>query len=150
MLIYFYIEQEYGNSVEALREFSFVTVCLRLVLATLCGGLIGYGRTKKNRAAGLRTYMLTSAGAALAVLISLYEFSMLEGPWASVVAEVGQRYDVSRVAAQVSRGAGHQRHQLFSRWFHHQRRPPAGLRLDDCNRSVRVGLHGHRRRSGIL
>ena len=104
MLIYFYIGQEYGNSVEALREFSFGTVCLRLVLATLCGGLIGYGRTKKNRAAGLRTYMLTSAGAALAVLISLYEFSMLEGPWASVAAEVGLHYDVSRVAAQVISG----------------------------------------------
>ena len=83
---------------ENLRQFSFGTAVLRLVLALACGGAIGYGRSKKARAAGLRTYMLISLGAAMAVLLALYEYQMLTGQWAAVTAEVGQKFDASRLA----------------------------------------------------
>lgn len=93
-------------AMEYLRAFSFGTVVLRLVLAMLCGGVIGYGRSQKARAAGLRTYMLISVGAALSVLLTLYEYEMLTGPWADVVAQVGQKFDASRLASQVVTGIG--------------------------------------------
>ena len=70
--------------VEYLRDFNFPSVTLRLLLAVISGGVIGYGRSKKKRNAGLRTYMLVSVGAALTMLISLYEYRMLQTQWAWV------------------------------------------------------------------
>ena len=46
-----------------LRELNIVTMMLRILLAVLCGGLIGLERERKNRPAGFRTYMLTALGA---------------------------------------------------------------------------------------
>ena len=89
-----------------LKEFNFASVVVRLLLAMTSGALIGYGREKKERNAGLRTYMLISIGAALTVLISFYEYHMLEGAWASVVEEVGLKFDGTRFAAQVLAGIG--------------------------------------------
>lgn len=43
-------------------------VSLRLVLAALLGGLLGYERETHGKAAGLRTHMLVSTGSALFVL----------------------------------------------------------------------------------
>ncbi|HEY0858553.1 MAG TPA: MgtC/SapB family protein [Albitalea sp.] len=42
---------------------------LRLLLAALLGGLIGWERESKGKAAGLRTHMLVALGAALFVLV---------------------------------------------------------------------------------
>lgn len=89
-----------------LRDFTFTTVILRLLLAFLCGTVIGYGRTRKHRSAGLRTFILTSIGAALTVLLATYEYKMLCGPWADVVQEVGLKFDGSRYSAQVISGIG--------------------------------------------
>ena len=89
-----------------LKEFNFISVVVRLFLAMTSGALIGYGREKKERNAGLRTYMLISIGAALTLLISDYEFEMLSGGWASIVAEVGQKFDSTRFAASVVAGIG--------------------------------------------
>ncbi|HEX5538698.1 MAG TPA: MgtC/SapB family protein, partial [Methylophilaceae bacterium] len=44
-------------------------IILRLLLAAALGGLLGYDREKKGKAAGLRTHMLVALGAALFVLI---------------------------------------------------------------------------------
>ncbi len=52
---------------ERLRDFTFGAMVLRLALAMLCGGVIGYGRSRKERPAGLRTYMLVCLGAAAAL-----------------------------------------------------------------------------------
>ena len=93
-------------SIGSLRQFSFATAVLRLLLATVCGGAVGFGRSKKARAAGLRTYMLISIGAAMSVLLTLYEYSMLTGPWADAVEEVGLKFDASRLGAQVITGIG--------------------------------------------
>lgn len=89
-----------------LHEFHFATVLFRLLLAMLAGGIIGYGRAKKKRAAGFRTYMLASIGAALAIMLSMYEYEMMKGLWAPIVAEVGEKFDASRYAATVISGIG--------------------------------------------
>lgn len=48
-----------------------VRVSLRLLLAAFLGGVLGYEREYKGKAAGLRTHMLVSLGAALFVLVPL-------------------------------------------------------------------------------
>ena len=45
------------------------TITLRLTLAAVLGGLLGYEREQKGKAAGVRTHMLVSMGSALFVLI---------------------------------------------------------------------------------
>ena len=44
-------------------------VTLRLVVAALLGGVLGYERETKGKSAGLRTHMLVSLGAALFALV---------------------------------------------------------------------------------
>ena len=44
-------------------------VILRLVLAALLGGLLGWQRESHGKAAGIRTHMLVSMGAALIVMV---------------------------------------------------------------------------------
>ena len=91
---------------DPLRQFTFGSLVLRLLLALASGGVIGYGRSKKNCAAGLRTYMLISLGAALSIAITLYEYQMLHSAWAETVAVVGEKFDASRLAAQAVTGIG--------------------------------------------
>lgn len=43
-------------------------ISLRLLMAVLLGGLIGYEREQRRKSAGLRTHMLVSLGAAVFVL----------------------------------------------------------------------------------
>lgn len=45
---------------------------MRLALAAVLGGMIGYEREKKERTAGLKTHILVSVGSALFVLAPLY------------------------------------------------------------------------------
>ena len=44
-------------------------IVLRLVLAALLGGILGYERERQGKAAGVRTHMLVALGAALFVLV---------------------------------------------------------------------------------
>lgn len=44
-------------------------IIVRLLLAALLGGLLGYEREQKGKSAGLKTHMLVALGAALFVLI---------------------------------------------------------------------------------
>lgn len=89
-----------------LREFYFGSIIVRLMLAIVCGGVIGYGRSRKARAAGFRTYMLISVGAAMSVLISMYEYQMMLGAWSDTVEEVGMKFDAGRLVAQAVTGIG--------------------------------------------
>ena len=84
------------QALNPLREFTFLSVLFRLLLAMTAGGVIGYGRSRKERTAGFRTYMIISLGAAMAVLITLY-LCELE-PW--------EKFDASRLASQVITGIG--------------------------------------------
>ena len=89
-----------------LREMNFVSVMFRLILAMVCGGMIGLERGRKRRPAGFRTYMLVCLGAALTMLLSQYEFAMVMGPWKDIAVELGMKTDVSRFGAQVINGVG--------------------------------------------
>jgi len=92
--------------IEYLREFNLVSVMFRLVLALAAGALTGFGRAIKKQNAGLRTYMLTSVGAALTVLISMYEYAMLTGAWSVFIETSELKFDVVRIAAKVVTGVG--------------------------------------------
>jgi putative Mg2+ transporter-C (MgtC) family protein len=66
---------------------------LRFLLAAALGAGIGYQRERAGKAAGLRTHILVSSGAALFTLVSIYGFG-------------GAEVDISRVAAGVVLGIG--------------------------------------------
>lgn len=68
---------------------------LRLLAATVLGGVIGFEREFMNRAAGLRTHVMVSIGAALFTILSIYYFTNENGP-----------RDSARVAAQIVSGIG--------------------------------------------
>ena len=91
---------------ETLNSFNLVSVAVRLLLAMVSGGLIGYGRSRKERSAGFRTYMLISIGAALTILISIYENDMLNSLWSELAASGNAKFDGTRFAAQVLAGIG--------------------------------------------
>lgn len=67
-------------------------IAVRLLLATILGGAIGYERERKRKAAGLRTLMLVSLGSALFVLVAQQ--------WG------GDSPDVSRVIQGIVAGVG--------------------------------------------
>ncbi len=58
----------------AIREVTYLAVALRIFSAVLIGGLLGLERGLKNRAAGLRTYMLVCVGACIIMLTNQYIF----------------------------------------------------------------------------
>ena len=56
----------------AIREVTYLAVVLRIFAAVIIGGLLGLERGLKNRAAGLRTYMLVCVGACIIMLTNQY------------------------------------------------------------------------------
>ena len=72
---------------------------IRITLAALCGGIIGYEREKRLKNAGIRTHILVSMSAALMMVISKYGFN-------DVLSNVGIGIDASRVAASVVSAIG--------------------------------------------
>ena len=97
---YFYYSLSY------FRELNIYSMVLRILLAMLVGGLIGFEREKKGRPAGFRTYMLVAIGAASTVMLSQYYDLLFTGPWAEIAARMGIKTDVSRFGAQVINGVG--------------------------------------------
>lgn len=75
---------------------------LRVLAATLCGGLIGYERTKRLKEAGIRTHCLVACASALFMIISKYAFADLSVGGAFMEGVSGA--DPARVAAQVVSG----------------------------------------------
>lgn len=69
-------------------------IILKLVLALLCGGLLGLERGLKKRPAGFRTYMLVCLGSALVVMTNTYMIDLFHTG------------DPGRMAAQVVSGIG--------------------------------------------
>lgn len=55
-----------------LHEITYGSVFLRLLLAVIIGGILGWERGRKNRPAGLRTYMLVCLGAAVVMMTNQY------------------------------------------------------------------------------
>ncbi|MEG0592756.1 MAG: MgtC/SapB family protein, partial [Coprobacillus sp.] len=47
---------------------------LRIIVAAICGCLIGYERSSRNKEAGIRTHAIIALGAALIMVVSKYGF----------------------------------------------------------------------------
>ena len=76
-----------------------VDIVVRLVVAAVLGGAIGFERERNSWAAGLRTHMLVCVGACLVTIVSAFGF-------ADALGEKNVVLDPSRVAAQVVSGIG--------------------------------------------
>ncbi len=74
-----------------------VETLLRLVLAGVLGGVIGYEREHTNRPAGFRTHILVCVGAALVMVTSEFIFDIYGGK---------VNLDPARLGAQVISGIG--------------------------------------------
>lgn len=57
---------------ETLREITYLSIVLRIIAAFFLGGLLGWEREIKKRAAGLRTYMLVCVGSCMIMLTNQY------------------------------------------------------------------------------
>lgn len=77
-----------------LREVTYLAVAIRILTAVIIGGLLGLERELKNRAAGLRTYMLVCLGSCVVMLINQY------------TTQVFGTGDPVRLGAQVISGIG--------------------------------------------
>ncbi len=78
---------------------SYLDISIRLLLAAILGGLIGYEREQSNHFAGFRTHILVSVGSTLLMLISIYGFT-------DFINYENINFDPSRIAAQVVTGIG--------------------------------------------
>lgn len=79
---------------EILQELNYISVTVRLVLALICGGILGLERGAKKRPAGFRTYMLVCMGSALVMITSQY------------IMNVYGSSDPARMGSQVISGIG--------------------------------------------
>lgn len=78
---------------------------LRIVLASICGVLIGFERSKRLKEAGVRTHCMVACGAALMMIVSKYGFADL-AQGAGVFLYGTKGADASRIASQVVSGVG--------------------------------------------
>lgn len=67
---------------------------IRMLVAALVGGVIGYERELRGKVAGIRTHLLVALGACLFMIISQYGFTGAD------------KFDAARVAASVVGGLG--------------------------------------------
>jgi putative Mg2+ transporter-C (MgtC) family protein len=87
--------------VAAIPELEWPHVLLRLAIAALLGGAIGFERELRERQAGLRTHLVVALGSALFTLVSAYGFHAFLVDGGSIV-----RADPTRIAAQIVSGIG--------------------------------------------
>lgn len=80
---------------DSLRDVTTASITIRMLLAVLCGGIIGLERTYKRRPAGFRTHILICLGAAITTLTSQYLYLNLH-----------LYTDMARLGAQVVAGIG--------------------------------------------
>ena len=81
------------HSLDFLRGMDMLSVTVRVLLALVCGGMIGIERSEKRRPAGFRTHILICLGAAMTTATSQYVYVVL-----------GLYSDVARLGAQVIAG----------------------------------------------
>ena len=80
---------------DGLRDMTLDAIFARMLLAVLCGGLIGMEREFKRRPAGFRTHILICLGAAMTTLTSQYLYLSMH-----------YYTDMARLGAQVVAGIG--------------------------------------------
>ncbi len=84
--------------IEFFSGYSTIVLVIRIVLAGVCGGIIGVERTLRQKDAGFRTHIVVAMGAALMIIISKYGFFDLVG------LDDTLRIDASRVASNIITG----------------------------------------------
>ena len=82
------------DHIVAIREVTYLAVILRIVVSVILGGILGMEREMKNRAAGLRTYVLVCLGACIVMMTNQYIYQAF------------QTGDPVRLGAQVVSGIG--------------------------------------------
>ena len=82
------------NCFDVIEEFNTLSVVIRLVLATIFGGIIGIEREQKKHSAGFRTFTLVCLGSALGTIANIYLYNVTGSA------------DTSRIAAGVVSGIG--------------------------------------------
>ena len=87
--------QEFLNYLRFADGFHMWGAVARMLLAVICGGIIGLERERKRRPAGFRTHILICLGASLTMLTSQY-----------VYLELKLFTDLARLGAQVIAGIG--------------------------------------------
>jgi len=87
-----------------LFEVQYLYYIVRIIVAGLCGGLIGYERTVRSKGAGIRTHCVVACAAALMMIISKYAFTDVITQ--SVLLGADVRLDPSRVASTIVSGVG--------------------------------------------
>ena len=80
---------------DGLRDVTVLSITVRMVLAVICGGIIGIEREYKRRPAGFRTHILICLGATMTTLTSQFLY-------------LNMHYytDMARLGAQVVAGMG--------------------------------------------
>ena len=76
-----------------------LVLLIRILLAGICGAVIGYERKNRMKEAGIRTHMIVALGASLIMIVSKYGFD-------DVLGNAGIALDPSRIAAQIVTGVG--------------------------------------------
>ena len=82
------------NDIFVIRDID-IAMIIRVTLALVLGGVVGFERERGDRPAGLRTHMLVVAGAACFSMASIYGFDLQT-----------KEADLARVAANVVSGVG--------------------------------------------
>ncbi len=78
----------------------------RMLLAVVCGTMIGMEREFYHKSAGLRTHILVTFGAAVFTMVSLSDFFTGLPVTPHILSSVGKGNDPARVAAQIVSGIG--------------------------------------------
>lgn len=92
---------------EFTNELPLYEIILRIVIAIIIGGVIGYERGHQNRPAGFRTHILVCLGAAIVSMIqdqlrvNILKYTILHPEVAQVL-----KTDLGRIGAQVVSGIG--------------------------------------------
>ena len=87
--------QAFLDMIRFTHEFNIWGAMIRMMIAVICGGIIGIEREHKRRPAGFRTHILICLGASMTMLTSQYIYLGL-----------GLFTDLARLGAQVIAGIG--------------------------------------------
>ena len=98
-----------------------LNLIFRILMATLCGVLIGYERKSRAKEAGIRTHCIVAMASAMMMVVSKYAFGDLIDGVMYLNADV--RLDPSRMAQGIVTGVGF----LGSGLIFHQRGATQGL-----------------------
>lgn len=94
----------YGALLSHFTPLQILGFLLRIVVSCICGGIIGFERSKRFKEAGIRTHVIVACAAATMMIVSKYAFADLTWGGADAAAMGIKGADASRIASQVVTG----------------------------------------------